>query len=260
MIVESYLAGTPSWVDLMTSDQDAAIAFYGDLFGWESDKGSPESGGYGMCAKDGEPVAGIGPLPEGAPFPAVWTTYISTSDVAATIASATEAGGHVFSPAMTISDGEQTLGRMAILGDPAGGVFGAWEPGVHTGARRVNEPGSLIWNELRSTAPAASRDFLAKVFGYTYEPQKGDADLDYQVIQVDGRQVGGVMAIPAEIKGEVQSHWLTYFAVESTDETVGNAVASGATLLAPAMDSEYGRLAILADPQGAAFAVIESVA
>lgn len=257
MIVENYSDGTPSWVDLMTTDQDAAIDFYGDLFGWESEKASPEAGSYGMCTKDGEPVAGIGPIPDGAPFPAVWTTYISTSDVNATLASATDAGGQVLSPATTIGDGDQTVGRMAIVSDPAGGVFGLWEPALHTGARRVNEPGSLIWNELRSTHPEVSREFLASVFGYTYEPQEGDGDLDYNVIQVDDRQVGGVMAIPADLKGDVHSHWLTYFAVESTNETTAAAVASGATLLAPAMDSPYGRLAILADAQGAAFAVIE---
>ena len=86
-------------------------------------KGSEEAGGYAMCLKDGEPVAGIGPMPDDAPFPAAWTTYLSTSDVDAAVVTATDAGGQVMAPTMTVSEGGQTAGRMAFLSDPQGASF-----------------------------------------------------------------------------------------------------------------------------------------
>lgn len=257
MIVDSYVDGTPSWVDLMTTDQDAAISFYGDLFGWEFMKGSAENGGYTMCLKDDEPVAGIGGMPDGAPFPATWTTYLSTSDVDAAVAKAVEVGGQVMAPTMTISEAGQTVGRMAIVADPTGGVFGMWEPGQHTGARRVNEAGSLIWSELRSTDPEASKAFLTAVFGYTYAAPDMDGGMEYHVVQVGDKMVAGVMGMPPGLPSGVPSHWGTYFAVDDTDESVAKAVATGATLQFEPVDSPYGRMAFLSDPQGASFAVMQ---
>ena len=83
MKFDSYIAGTPSWVDLMASDQDAAIAFYCNLFGWECMKSGPDMGSYGMCYQGDIPVAGIGQMPDEIQFPASWTTYRSGATRAA---------------------------------------------------------------------------------------------------------------------------------------------------------------------------------
>jgi predicted enzyme related to lactoylglutathione lyase len=257
MIVDSYVDGTPSWVDLMTTDQDAAVTFYGDLFDWEFMKSGAETGGYAMCMKDGEPVAGIGAMPAEAPFPAAWTTYLSVGDVDAAVAKATDAGGQVMSPSMTVADAEETLGRMAIIADPTGGVFGVWEPGTHIGARRVNEAGSLVWSELRSTDPEDSKAFLTNLFGYSYDAPVDDSGMEYHVIQVGDKMVGGVMGMPPGIPSGMPSHWGTYFATADTDETMAKAIATGATLRGEPMDSPSGRMAFLSDPQGAAFAVMQ---
>ncbi len=259
MIVENYVDGTPSWVDLISADVDSAVNFYCDLFGWEAVNAGDEAMPYSMCMKAGKPVAGIGPIPEGCPFPAAWTTYISVSDADAVAAAAVEAGGKVLSPAVDVGDGATRLGRMAVIADPAGGVFGIWQPDQHRGAGLVNEAGTFAWNELGSVDLAASKEFLATVFGYDIVAQDMGPDMEYFTLRVADKDVAGVMPMPTEDGAAVPSHWMTYFAVEDTDETVARAVAGGATVIGEIFDSPAGRMAALADPQGAAFSVIKPI-
>ncbi|NQU36789.1 MAG: VOC family protein, partial [Actinobacteria bacterium] len=223
-----FAAGTPSWVDLMTVDQDAAIAFYCDLFGWQCMKSGPEMGNYGMCFQGDAPVAGIGPMPDGSPFPAAWTMYISTDDAAASAAAAVEAGGQIMAEVMDVGGaGDELMGRMAIIMDPSGGVFGVWEPHGHKGSGIVNEPVSFVWNELLSRDAKASRDFLEAVFGYDWAPMEGTPDgMEYYTGKINGGDVIGAMDIPEQFPAEVPSHWQTYFGVADTDDTLARAVAS----------------------------------
>lgn len=92
-----YKPGTPCWIDLMVPDQQAALDFYSDLFGWQGEVGPAETGGYSVCTLKGKPVAGImkasnpdGTVPDPMP-PTVWTTYLSTDNVDGTLKSVTEA-------------------------------------------------------------------------------------------------------------------------------------------------------------------------
>ncbi len=257
MIVESYSAGTPSWVDLMTSDQDSAIDFYADLFGWQIMRSGPEMGNYAMCMKNDQPVAGIGPLPDDAPIPAAWTTYIAVDDVDATVALVADAGGQVIAPAMTVEGEGQKPGRMAVIADPAGGVFGIWQAMDHKGSGLANEPGAFTWNELMSRDPQASRDFLAALFGYEWEAMPPMEGMVYHVAKLGDRGVAGVGSMPEQIPPEVPSFWQAYFAVEDTDDAVARAVASGATMMAEPFDSPFGRMAVLSDSEGASFSVIK---
>ena len=257
MIVESYAAGTPSWVDLMTSDQDAAISFYADLFDWEVEKSGEDMGNYGMAMKGDRAVAGIGPIPDGNNMPPSWTTYISVDDVDVVAAAVVEAGGQLLGPIMDVSGEQGSPGRMAIIADPTGGVFGLWEPNEHKGSGLANEPGSFTWNELLSRDPKASRDFLGKVFGYEWDTMEdAPGGMEYVMGRVGERQVFGTMAMPETVPAEVPTYWNTYFAVADTDESVARAAASGAQVLQPPMDSPFGRMAVLMDPQGASFSII----
>src|SRR3954470_3527687 len=135
-------AGTPIWVDLGTPDVDAAVDFYGGLFGWQADEaGDPaETGGYRMFRNADRAVAGVGPL-QSDQQPPLWTTYIATEDADETARKVQGAGGTVLMPPFDVLD----AGRMAIFADPAGAVFGVWQPGQHTGAELFNEPVSLTW-------------------------------------------------------------------------------------------------------------------
>lgn len=251
----SYEPGTPSWVDLGTTDAAAARSFYGGLFGWDMEVGGAEAMGYTMCRRDGLSVAGIWELmPDmvAQGIPPSWTTYFSTSDVDGSIKRITDAGGAVMSGAMDIA----AQGRMAVAADPAGAVFGLWEPAAHIGAELVNEPGAVVWNELLSRDEPAALAFYPEVFGFTVEDVDMGAPTPYRVLKVNDRMVAGLMAMPSDAPDEMPSQWATYFAVDDTDASVEQAKAAGATLLMGPEDSPYGRFAALLDPQGAAFCLL----
>jgi len=248
--VESYASGTPSWVDLASADVAAAVAFYGDLFGWDAPELPPEAGGYRMFEKDGIPVAGCGPIMmEGQP--SAWTTYVSVADADATLARVSAGGGVIFVPPMDVLE----AGRMAVFADTTGAACAVWQPRDHPGAGLVNEPGSLVWNELSTRDPAAAVTFYSHVFAWEAETSDmGGAD--YTEWRLGGTTVGGMMERPAEMPPEVPDYWLTYFGTDDCDATVARAEAGGASVILPATDIPPGRFAILVDPGGATFAVI----
>ena len=245
----TYPPGTPTWVDLSTTDVDAGRRFYEELFGWTTDEpAGPEFGGYAMFRDDGKLVAGSGPVMGGAP-PA-WTTYIRTADAAATAQKVRDAGGEVVVEPMEIPG----AGSMAVIKDPTGAYFGVWQNGEHKGSEKFNEPVSLSWNELGTRDVAAAKDFYTKVFGWTTE---GD---DYVTWQLDGKSVGGCMDLTSVgVPDEVPANWLSYFAVKSVDETAERVKELGGTVTRPPSDIPgMGRFAVVADPQGAVFAIFSS--
>src|SRR5690349_2819557 len=128
--VDKHTPGTCCWIDLMTSDTEGARRFYASLFDWSFEVGPPESGPYTICFRGGKRVAGIGPKPPGAPMPSAWTPYLATEDLDATLARIKSAGGNVAMGPMDVFE----EGRMAIVSEPTGGVFGLWQPKRHTGA------------------------------------------------------------------------------------------------------------------------------
>ncbi|MGK4582328.1 VOC family protein [Kitasatospora sp. HPMI-4] len=255
-VTEKYAPGTPCWVDLMAPDQQAALDVYRDLFGWQGEIGPPEFGGYAMCLLNGKPVCGIGPAmaPPGQPAPpTVWTTYLSTDDADAAQAAITANGGTVMVPVMDVG----TVGRMLIASDPTGAVFGVWQPLDFFGAQVVNEPGALTWNELHTGDPAKAKTFYKAVFGADIEPMSMAEAGDYHVLKVGGRPVGGVANL-ANAPAGMPAHWLTYFAVDDTDSTVDALVKRNGNVLVPPFDMPAGRMSVVADPQGAVFAVIKT--
>jgi predicted enzyme related to lactoylglutathione lyase len=245
--IDHYAPGTPSWVDLSTKDLDASAAFYSALLGWDVVDLGPEAGGYRMAHLRGRPVAGLTPMGE---FP-VWTTYISSDDVDAACERVTAAGGTVMVAPMDVMQ----AGRMAVVVDPAGAVFGIWQPGEHQGSGIANEPGAFAWNELalRDTTSAAA--FYGAVFGWTGEtsPMGGR---EYTIWSLDGAMIAGMVQMDENWAAEMPSHWLTYFAVADADAACATISEHGGAVHVPPMDIPAGRFAAVSDPQGAAFAVI----
>jgi predicted enzyme related to lactoylglutathione lyase len=254
---EHYEPGTPMWVDLSTSDPDAAKAFYRELFGWEAEDAGPpeETGGYGFFNLRGEMVAGVGPLQDPS-SPSAWGTFISTPDVDATAGKATEAGAQVVAGPMDVMD----AGRMVMLAHPAGGIVGGWQEGRHTGAKLVNEPGSFGWSELQTHDVEGAKAFGAAVFGWDMRDMEL-AGGSYAIVHVGERPVAGITTMGAGTPDELPAFWLTYFEVDDCDAVVAKAGELGGVVQMPPQSAEgVGRFAILADPQGAAFGVIASQA
>jgi predicted enzyme related to lactoylglutathione lyase len=250
----SWPDGTPCWVDLVVPDRKRALAFYGALFGWDFEEGTEETGFYTLAKLDGRNLAGLmQAMPGQESVPAAWTTYLAVSDVDKTAAAIVEAGGKILAAPMDVMD----LGRMAIAEDAGNAVFGLWQAGTHTGFQLANAPGAVTWNEGMSRDFAAAKEFYGKVFGYAFEDLSAPG-FDYATIAVGGNVVGGVGGLPAEVPAEVPPHWVTYFSVVDTDAAAAKVVGLGGTVLAPASDSPHGRVAAVADDQGAAFRVISA--
>ena len=245
----AFAPGTPCWVDLMTSDPDRSRAFYSQLLGWAIDEGRPEFGGYSNARSDGHLVAGIFPRMPEAQGPDVWSTYLRTADIDATVAAATAAGATVVAGPMAVAE----LGSMAVLIDPAGAAVGVWQPGTHLGFTKYNEPGSVTWDEVQSKDFAATIEFYKTVFGWGYEKNGDTDDFRYYLGQVDGETVAGVMDSHSFLPAEVPSHWAVYFSVEDIDESLAKVVELGGSILRPAEDTPFGRIADALDPTGAMF-------
>ncbi len=244
-----FAPGTPCWVDLLTSDYEGSSAFYGTLFGWTFSESSDEFGNYVTCSSDGYPVAGMMRQRPDSSMPDVWSTYLATADIDATVAAAQGAGGTALMAPMAVGD----VGTMAMLGDPAGGTFGVWQAGTHTGFNKYNEPGSVTWDEYHSKDFATSKSFYGSVFGYGFD-MVGDTDeFRYATLTLNGQMVAGMMDSVGFLPAEVPSMWAVYFSVANADEAQDRAAKLGATVLRPAEDTPYGRIADLADATGANF-------
>jgi len=247
----SYAPGMPCWIDLGTPDQDAAAAFYGALFGWrvEEDENAEQTGGYRVALLGERAVGGVMKLMQEGQPPA-WMTYIAVEDADATAAKAREAGGTVHAEPMSVLD----YGRMAVLADPTGAVFGIWQAGKNIGAGVVGEAGAMTWNELNTRDPETAKAFYGKVFGWSFEEKEYERGT-YTIISVGGEGIGG---ITDRIPPEAPAHWLVYFAVEDTDATLAKAREREGDVPAGPFDiDEVGRIAVVKDPWGAIFAVIQ---
>jgi uncharacterized protein len=112
--------------------------------------------------------------------------------------------------------------------------------------------GRFTWHELLTTDTAAAATFYSRVLPWRTQPSNMPG---YTIFMAGGAQVGGLMALPEDGAG-TPAHWLVYVGTPNVDATVTQAQALGARLCKDATDiPNVGRFAVLADPQGATFAV-----
>ncbi len=243
-------AGTFCWVDLSTPGVEDAKAFYGGLFGWEfRDDEIPGGGVYTMCYRGDDEVGAI--VRQDA-HPAHWNNYVSVASADETATRAKQLGAEMIEEPFDVME----LGRMAVLADPGGAMLCIWEPRAHIGAERVNDLGCMSWNELQTRDSERAGDFYRALFGWETEPIEDDGTLVYTTIKNAGSQNGGFMPM-SEQHGDAPSFWLPYFTVSSCDKAVRKTRENSGALLAGPLDLPAGRIAVLGDPQGAAFAVFE---
>lgn len=247
---DGYIPGVPCWVDTSQPDPEAAVAFYGGVFGWELEDVMPADAEnrYFMARIRGKNVAAIGSSPPGAPPMAVWNTYVAVADADETAAKAREAGGTVMMEPFDVMD----AGRMAVIADPQGAFFELWQPNQHIGANLVNGHGLLSWNELHTTDLEGATSFYTTLFGWT----TSDMDMggaSYRVIGVGDHGNGGLTDM---MPPSAPPHWLVYFGTDDLEGSVAKIGELGGTIAQPPMDiGEGNRIAVGQDPQGGYFAL-----
>lgn len=247
---ESYEPGTFCWLILSTSDFDGAKSFYGELFGWGFEDSEIPGAAYTRCLLQGDEVAAMFQQDQ---QPGHWNHYVCVENADETVAEAKSLGARVFEEPFDVMES----GRMAVLADPGGAVLCLWEPRNHIGAGRVNDIGCMAWNELQTHEPEKAADFYSTLFDWETNLMEQDGQTVYVMIENrSGRMNGGMMPM-TEQHGDAPAYWLAYFTVASCDDAVEKAKSLGGALLAGPLEPGAGRIAVLSDPQGAAFAVFE---
>lgn len=258
-IVTKYPPNTFCWVDLSSTDQEASKQFYAGLFGWSFDDVPLGDGQfYTNFTLHGHNVAGCGPMqPEqrAQGMPSYWASQIAVENADAVVEKAEAAGGVIFAPAFDVFD----AGRMAVIQDPTGGIFGIWQPINHIGANLVNIPDTWVWNELMTRDTETAARFYAEVFGWTsHSEENPDDDNPYVMFMNGERSAAGMMRITEQMP-DMPANWSVYFNVENFEAGLEKAKALGGEPLTDPIDTGAGRLVPIRDPQGAVFNLIQAV-
>lgn len=241
--------GEPCWIQLSTDDVDTAISFYGDLFGWSAGEPSAEHQGYRMFFRGEDAIAGLVPTPDGG-HP-TWTVFLATPDLARTVVRATEAGGAVLIEPTPVAD----LGSFAELTDPGGAAVGAWQADTFSGFAVRNDASAPGWFETLTTRYDEAVEFYRSAFGWETHVMSDSPEFRYTTLGLDENARAGVMDASAFL-GDEPSRWQFYLQIPDTDETVAKAASIGGTVVQPAEDTPYGRVATLTDPAGVRFCVM----
>jgi uncharacterized protein len=269
---DGYIPGVPCWIDTGQPDPEAAVNFYGPLFGWEfEDVMPPDSGGeYFIASIRGKNVAAVGSIPEGLPQQATWGSYVCVESADETASKVREAGGSVLMEPFDVME----FGRMAGFNDPEGAAFYVWQAGQHKGAELVNEHGTVNFNDLNTRDPEGAKSFYGKVFGW----QTLDLPGGFQMFTLPGygdylekdnpdlRENNAEMGAPKGFEDVVASiipigddqpdtppHWNVTFAVDDADAIAEKTSELGGKVIVPPMDAPWVRMTVIADPQGATF-------
>jgi predicted enzyme related to lactoylglutathione lyase len=148
------------------------------------------------------------------------------------------------------------FGTMCLARDPGGVVFGVWQAGTHEGFDTMAEPGAYTWAEVFTREPEKSDAFFPAVFSYTQKEMEGE-QMDFRIYDLGDRSVLGRMNMTDDFPPEVPPYINVYFAVEDCDDAVAKATKLGGVLRVGPMDTPFGRFAVVSDPQGADFSVID---
>lgn len=246
------VANKPVWIDLATSDPEGAREFYAKLFGWKIEVNpDPQYGGYAMATVGGHDVAGIGGkmMEE---QPTSWSVYIGTSDAKGLVKKVEAAGGKVIAPPMEV--GPQ--GTMAVFQDPSGAFLSAWQP-KQMGGFHHEAANTFGWAELNSRDLGKALAFYKKVFGWTEKVSKSEGEPAYTEFKIGDVSIAGAMDMNPMVPAEVPSYWMAYFNVSDLDQSFSKAIDAGAKEIMPPSEMGGERFAILSDPQGATFGLLQ---
>lgn len=243
------------WFELLTTDPDAAQAFYGDVIGWTAkSSGMPGMDYRLLSAGDGE-VAGLMKMPDGMGNGPTWLGYIGVDDVDDCVARIEAAGGATHMPATTMPG----VGRMAMVADPQSAPFYVMrgEGGAPSTAFKQSGEGSVghaVWCELSAPDPDKALDFYHGAFDWGQEGGMPMGELgEYRFLQAGGVGFGALMGVvPGGAPG-----WQFYFHVPDIDAGTDAIRSGGGEIVQEPVEIPGGDYALVArDPQGAGFGLV----
>lgn len=249
--VDQHPPGDFAWIELSTSDQAAGKYFYTSLFGWTfTDVPIGPNEAYTTFQLEGRKVAAAYTIQAdevAMGIPPHWNLYISVASADQAAGKAQELGGRVLAAPFDV----MTHGRMCVLMDPTGAPFCVWEPEDHAGIEIQGQANTLCWADLSTPDPETAADFFRGLFGYRISSGEGG----YLHIENGTTMIGGIQS-PAHRNSDTPPHWLIYILVDDCDATTEQAQSLGASVFMGPMTMEnVGRITVLADPQGAVFAL-----
>jgi predicted enzyme related to lactoylglutathione lyase len=247
--------GKVVWADLVTPDLAAAERFYGGLFGWTFQTIHTGDSDYAVALADGRPVGGLfqKSIASGEQRQSAWLTFLAVNDVDGAKRAALAHGAKLVSD----SKSYPARGRQAVLSDPDGAVFAILASSSGDSPDFLAEPGEWIWSSLLSHDPGAAAAFYQQVFSFDAFDLASDDGLEHVILSSDDFARASVNSLPADSKRR-HSHWLNFIRVVDTVGMAAKVVASGGRVLVdPHVDRHGGQVAVVADPAGAPFGLME---
>jgi predicted enzyme related to lactoylglutathione lyase len=246
------------WIELATTDQAAAKKFYSSLFGWTTEDSAMGEGGgsYTMFRLNGKQVGGgytLMPDQVAMHVPPNWLVYVAVESADTTTDKAKQLGAKIYAGPMDVAD----YGRMSIIADPTGAVFGIWQAKQHAGTEIVGADGTFSWADLKTSDPKRAGEFYSALFGWKLEKGEDDPEGSYLHIKNGEHYIGGVPSAE-HLQPGTPPHWSVYFHTSDCDALSNKAKSLGANVcFGPVTLENVGRFSIAADPQGAYFSMFQ---
>ncbi|HUI21066.1 MAG TPA: VOC family protein [Methylocella sp.] len=244
------------WYELMTTNTEAAKAFYANLVGWGTRDASMPGFTYSLFTVGDTPVTGLMNLPEDARRTGVmphWVGYVGVDDVDAAVDRTKQLGGVVQVPPMDVPN----ISRFSVVADPQMATLAlvkGLKPGQEKSAA-LGTPGRVGWHELLAADWEKAFAFYGEVFGWQKANAQVGAMGTYQQFSAGGETIGGMFTKPPTLP---LPFWLYYFNIGNIEAAAKRVEAGGGQIL-------YGPTAVpggawivhCTDPQGAIFALLD---
>jgi predicted enzyme related to lactoylglutathione lyase len=246
------------WYELMVPDPGAAAAFYGDVVGWKTQPFAETGEPYTMWVSSQGPLGGTVKLDDEMKkrgVPPHWMAHVNVDDVDTTVAEAKKRGANVLVAPRDIP----TVGRFSVFADAQGAVLSVFKPLKPMQRHDSSKLGEFTWNELLATDSEAALRFYGELFAWT-KVREHDMGPEgkYLIYGLGSAPFGGMFTKPRQVPGP--AFWMFYVEVDDLDGAVARATKRGGKVLHGPMEVPGGaRTVQLSDPQGAAFALHESV-